>query len=292
MAMRQDLDYELVRLNENLPVRYFYSNDKKATNVTPHYHSEVEIIYLLSGLLNVTKGIEHFTIHPEDIVVFNANEIHSTNAPNTYTTAYVLQISHSFLNLILNNGKTAHYSIPRPSSTLVSPETEQDLSMLKTKIREFFSFEANCDMFGYIHLQAILCDIIYQLQTSFLDMTVSRKTTNYKYFSRITKIEDYLKTHFTEDLPLDEIAAYMGFSSVYFSKYFKKTFGMTFMKYLCTMRLNQAYIDLTTTNLSTLFISEKNGFANYQFFVNKFKETYGCTPSQARKAESQPSTQK
>ncbi|QJU17766.1 helix-turn-helix domain-containing protein [Blautia pseudococcoides] len=52
---------------------------------------------------------------------------------------------------------------------------------------------------------------------------------------------------------------------------------------LTSIRLEHAYTDLLTTDYSVFYITEKNGFANYQMFVQKFKQIFHNTPLKIRK---------
>lgn len=273
-------DHEFVKTNANLPARYFFSNDQKPTFVLPHYHNELEIIYIINGNLYVTAGTHNFSLYSGDIVIFNANEIHSTKTSNDYTTAYVLQISNSFVKTICNCSQDYYFSVPLLSSDSTSKEERANIFQLQETIREFFTASENDTAYGYIYLQSILCKIIYHLCEKHIDC---QSVINYKEFKRITDIEAFLNNRYTEPVSLLDISDHMGLSPTYFSKYFRRTFGVTFCHYLCSLRLKKAHEDLVATNDPLLHISEKNGFANYQLFTSSFKEAYGCTPSQYRR---------
>lgn len=276
-------DHEIVTLNDNLPARYFYSNDQKPNAVLPHFHGDIEIMYVLTGCLSVTFGIESCVLFPGDIKLFHSNEIHSSNASNDYTTAYVLQISTDYFKFLHHRERDEAFSIPLFSAATTSATEKEQINQLKQEIELFFATsDNNEDHYNYILLQSHLCKIVYLLYHFFADNNSCQKIMQHKDFKRITEIDRYMKVHYAETISLSEIAAYMGLTDSYFSKYFSSTFGVTFSQYLCSMRLEHAYNDLITTDYPILHISEKNGFANYQLFSIKFKETYGCTPSLCR----------
>lgn len=60
--------------------------------------------------------------------------------------------------------------------------------------------------------------------------------------------------------------------------------GSTFLTYLNSIRLNSAFKQVMSTDLSIITIAENNGFANVKSLNKLFKETYGLTPSAYRKS--------
>ena len=86
----EPFQHEVVITDARLPLRLFYSNDQKPTYVLPHFHDDIEIIYLLTGSLTVNINRQQITVYPEDMILFNSNVIHSTISETAETTAYVL----------------------------------------------------------------------------------------------------------------------------------------------------------------------------------------------------------
>lgn len=59
--------------------------------------------------------------------------------------------------------------------------------------------------------------------------------------------------------------------------------GITFLKYLNSIRLEHAYIELVNTDHNISEIIERNGFKNYKMFTKLFKDEYDCSPNEKRK---------
>lgn len=276
-------EHEIVQFDEKLQIHYFYSNNGKPNYVLPHYHSAIEIIYILEGHVNITTGTHSYTLYPGDIKIFNSNEIHSTYTDVDYTTAYIMQISTEYISSICRAPIHRSFFIPLYSDVTISPENKKNVILFQNEITKFFDRSKSTEVYAYIELQSILHKMIYYMYSHFLQKEHSTTLNKHKTFDSVIKIEKYIKAHYTENLSLADIASYMGFTTTYFSKFFKNTFGITFSNYLCSLRLEKASIDLATTDYPILDISERNGFANYQLFTIKFKKHYHCTPSQYRK---------
>jgi YesN/AraC family two-component response regulator len=101
----------------------------------------------------------------------------------------------------------------------------------------------------------------------------------------LQKTIDYVASHYSEPISLSEIASYLSLNPEYFCRMFKKNMGFTFLEYLSQIRLTHIYDDLRNTSDSITQIQERHGFTNYKVFNRMFKESYGCTPSVARKCQ-------
>ena len=90
-------------------------------------------------------------------------------------------------------------------------------------------------------------------------------------------IKEYMNEHLHEDISLQDVADKMFFSTVYFSRFFKKQTGETFSNYLLRIRMEQA-VKLLEKNLKVTEISEACGYHDPSYFARIFKEYYKYTP--------------
>ena len=81
-----------------------------------------------------------------------------------------------------------------------------------------------------------------------------------------------------------EAAKRCGFSESYFMKLFKEFTGMSFNAYLVDYRLELAARQLSETGLKVIDIAENCGFRNHSYFTRAFRQKYGRTPVEYRKA--------
>jgi len=98
-------------------------------------------------------------------------------------------------------------------------------------------------------------------------------------------ISQYIELHYMEDLYLDHMAEVFNTTPKYFSSYFKKTFGVTFVDYLSKVRLAHARELLRNTTLTVAEVGERVGYLNASTFATTFKKYYGISPSDFRKQE-------
>lgn len=280
----KSFQHEVVVTDGNLPLRLFYSNDKKPTYVAPHFHDDIEIIYLLSGCLTVNMEQKLITVHPQDVILFNTNVIHSTISETGETTAYVLQLPCSFLKQCTPKTDSFYFQLPRPSVQNLSAEEEAALSHMKKLLSSCYHYHQVKPDFYHVKIMSLLYELTYTLYTSFsVSPDVKQRVHEYKYYQRLSAITSYINEHYTEPITLRTLSELISVTPAYLSRFFKNALHMTLTDYIASIRLEHAYTDLLTTDYSVFYIAEKNGFANYQMFIQKFKQKFQNTPLKVRK---------
>lgn len=105
---------------------------------------------------------------------------------------------------------------------------------------------------------------------------------NQNRYGRISAALYYIDNNFTEDITLEQVADYIGFSKYHFSRLFKKETGKTFYDYVCLKRIQSAESLLATAD-SITSVAFQSGFNNITTFNRCFKKFTGLTPSEYRK---------
>lgn len=95
----------------------------------------------------------------------------------------------------------------------------------------------------------------------------------------ISEAISYIKHNFEKQLTLDDVAAQAHFSQFYFSKLFKREVGMSFIKYLNSLRIEKARSLLLESNFTINEITKMVGFSRPSYFCRVFKEMMGQTPN-------------
>lgn len=93
---------------------------------------------------------------------------------------------------------------------------------------------------------------------------------------------DYLNRNYMDDMSLDSLAAYAGFSRYTLSRMFRQHTGETFTRYLSRRRVDMATELLAGTRLPVTQVALQCGFNSIATFNRVFREVKGCTPTQYR----------
>lgn len=271
-------EYEIVPKHPSLPLRCFTSREKKGGFFPPHWHTDIEILFVLQGHLCVTvNGVSH-SVKPDEFLIIHTNHIHSLQSENG-TTAYMIQISHSFFT---ENCEESHEILF--DMTLGKNTPKPIINNLRYCFEQLCESPLPPDKYQYLHQKSLLYEILHLLIHYFRHPNpVSVQISDTVYFQRLISIAQYINVHFREDLSLSSLSNQYGLAPAYLSRFFKKYMGMNFSSYLEMLRMNYAYEMLHRTSLPILRICEEAGFKNYPVFVKKFKKKYGCTPHESRK---------
>lgn len=103
----------------------------------------------------------------------------------------------------------------------------------------------------------------------------------------IERFRIFCKCNFSENITLDEAAAYMDMNKSAFCKFVKKHTGQTFTEYINSLRLKKAALLLTSMSDPACDIAYGCGFTSIPYFHRLFSRHYGLTPCAYRKHHSQ-----
>jgi len=98
----------------------------------------------------------------------------------------------------------------------------------------------------------------------------------------IDKIIQYINEHYTAALTMSDVAGAFYLNPSYFCKLFKEETGVTFTKYLMSVRVQNAKNLMSDSSLKLYDVASAVGYTNVQYFSTVFKEIEGVTPSQYR----------
>lgn len=96
---------------------------------------------------------------------------------------------------------------------------------------------------------------------------------------RVRKIEEYINTHFKEEIRLQDLADLVGMTTTSFSRFFKLRTGRTVSDYIIDIRLGYAARLLADSTTSVVEICYECGFNNVSNFNRIFKKRKGCSPT-------------
>ncbi len=94
---------------------------------------------------------------------------------------------------------------------------------------------------------------------------------------------EYIQSHLSENLTVEGIAAYAGYSPSYFSHMFSRETGMSPYRFVVKSRMDSAMQLLQTTRLSIQDIAFQVGFNSVANFCYAFRKEKGVSPHECRK---------
>ena len=89
----------------------------------------------------------------------------------------------------------------------------------------------------------------------------------------------WIRSHYTQDVTLEEAAESMGMSPFYFSRQVKSATGKTFLEFFTLYRIEMAKKCLLSTEMPVSEVGRSVGYGDSNYFTKVFKRAVGCTPS-------------
>lgn len=102
----------------------------------------------------------------------------------------------------------------------------------------------------------------------------------------LANIEKEIAEHYAENISLRNLGEKYYMNSSYMGQVFRKKYNMSFKDYLTNIRINEAAKELIKTDKKVNQIAEDVGYLDCDYFIRKFIEIKGCTPSKYRKNNS------
>jgi len=98
--------------------------------------------------------------------------------------------------------------------------------------------------------------------------------------STMTRLLDYISKHYEKDLKLERLGSIFGYNSSYLGTIFKQHTGMSYSKYLDSVRIDEAKKLLLEDNNKVYEIAQLVGFNSVDYFHGKFKKYVHMSPKQ------------
>ena len=93
----------------------------------------------------------------------------------------------------------------------------------------------------------------------------------------------YMKEHYREDIDFGKLSSDMGFTSAYLTKLFNRYVGETPLKYLTSLRIEEASRLLRETTFTIAEVGAQVGYPDQFHFSKTFRKLTGKNPSAYRK---------
>jgi len=159
---------------------------------------------------------------------------------------------------------------------LIHLASELDDTVNQEEIVQYISEQASDDAFlrgSHEHLKKFATE--YAAYLSDLRKSVSHGI--------LAVVEAEIKKNYADNISLKDLGDKYHINSSYLGQVFRKKYGMSFKNYLTNYRIKEAARQIINTDKKINRIAEEVGYKDSDYFIRKFIEIEGCTPSKYRK---------
>ena len=265
-------------------MEYYYRRDKlrlevlEARDEQMHFHQDIEILYVLSGQLELWIDGQPTIMSKEDVLIINTNKQHSLRSTGNVLFAK-LTIMYELISDVLKNMATIFVC-----DSTKSKDTSyiQLVKLIQRLLRCYLNNKGDTADFAYIsHCYQILDYICKNFLIRTAELWGSADSDKYK--QRFQQIDYYIRANYQAPISINDLSQKLFLSTGYLSRLFKKSYGMSFSDYLSNMRLHHAVEQLLYTDAPITKIVYDNGFSSVAAFEKIFKKEYNTTPSAMRR---------
>ena len=268
---------EYVTYLDDSSIRIWYSDVPWRYEI--HDHSAIEILLTLEGMVTYTIEDKVYQVRKGEILIIPQDTAHSLTMEEG---------SSRYLYLFDPDAIMTMRDIKSMAIYFNKPFHLRDGSDAHVRIRELLLrakdlYEKRELMWNTACYSCIL-RVYATLGQRYLSGIRPRTADNMRNMDSevINAVMTYINNHYREELSLENVAGFAGFSRYYFSRSFKKQTGYSFKDYLCQKRLQVAMDLLIRTNRSLRDVAIESGFGSVATFNRVFREKKGCTPTQYR----------
>jgi len=227
-----------------------------------HFHSQIEICFVLDGKTKVTIDGKQKILKKGDLSIALSYDAHHYE-PIGYSETAVLIIPLHMCKVFTDS--VGHQKTTTPF--ISNPELSKELKKYFDKIKK--GSDNKITAHGYINV--ILGLIFDNIHLEFSD------TADYKDLP--SKVLNYIHSNFTNDISLKDLSTMIGCNQSYLSRCFNTHFNIGIKKYITLPRLKNA-LNLMSHGNSITYCAYESGFNSLRTFYSDFSKEFHCTPKE------------
>lgn len=269
-----DFPIEIYEIDEHHP-RY---------EMVSHWHTELEMIHILNGEMNVRLNNSTYTAKQNDILFVNPEIIHAATPDDCKYECIVFDISYLsaafegsryFFEGLLNNEYFINEYIPFDDSE-IHTLVRNVFNLMKNK-SSGYKFKVIGEM--YKMFGEIIDSHLYSNITGVTELGAD------KNMHKLKNVLVFMRDNYDKPISLSDMADAADMSSKYFCYFFKEMTRKSPVEYLNTYRVEKAARKLITSDISVTDVAFTCGFNDLSYFIKTFKAYKGVTPAKFRRGE-------
>ena len=242
-----------------------------------HWHTQAEIIRILSGTFTVSLDGTLHQLSAGDILFISPGSLHGGTPDGCQYECLVFD-----MNALFQNSRISHEPIHAVLShdTVICPLIPKQMEDIHQTASALFQLMAHRPK-GYQlmvpgYLYVFFGSIFHHRHLEASPLSPIQR----KRLRHIRKVLQYMNEHFAQALTLQDLADCAGMNSNYFCRFFKSITMKTPIEYLNYYRIECACEQLLISDKSIACIAMDCGFNDVSYFVKVFKKFKQTTPSQ------------
>ena len=279
-------DIRIIRNFYN-PVQYneesvFHASVCSIENYPLHQHSDMEIIWVISGCIKVDTIYELFTMSEGDLLLIDMDDFHSISGEGNENEILIVNLKNDFIKKLYGD-LFSYFICEWVDGNRKSAEKIVQLKRLIVGILELYlKKEGHQDNAEIEYLSSELINILFK-DFNLISYYKPFETISQSQEERFQNITRYLFDNYKEKIKLSDISERENIETTYLSHLLKKISSFSFEEHLEFLRTTYALDLLLKTDLSVIEISLEAGFSDTKYLYKGFSKWFNNSPGVIRK---------
>lgn len=251
---------------------YFFSWRFPRNYTPPHFHKALEIIYCVKGSMRLFIDQQYYILKENDMCFIPSLTVHSNCYLDDDNVIHSFLFAHNFLH-------DFEKTFPKKSLPFLLQETEKN-KIFYNDLMDMFNTYSSYDYKGsnipFMQRQALINNLLLKLTTMYPLVEISEVKEN----QIVIDILKFIDLNYREELTLSTVAKHFHYVPKYFSAFFKKHVGCTFVEYVQNLRIQNILLQMDDPNnkKSTTVLAFENGFNSLATFYRALKKARNTGP--------------
>lgn len=248
------------------PLKFHLDTKSPTKPFSPHWHEHIEILYIKTGICVVNAADVVDTLYPGDVILFSPDCAHDIRGSENECSYYCITVDRSFcvrFGIPANRGQFSQVhrgGIPCECFSRIVTLMEKKPFCYREEVK------------------ALCMQMLAQIYRAHDKGDGHVKANN----KMIADAIEYLNTHFSEPITVDEICESVGFSKYYFCRKFKAVTGKTVVDYINFLRCVNARRLIQSGQYNVSESAYMSGFNNLSYFSKTYIKHIGHSPSEEK----------
>ena len=242
----------------------------------PHWHSGVEIIYVIAGEADVLFGDCWHTLKKGDLIIIPPKRFHCCKCSDSSAEKIVVGFSEKLFG---TNESVLSLSNEVDSFCIINNLDGREIGKLIESFHGYFSkySDSFSDMMARSRIIEVYARIIEYWKQKGINPIGEPKS------KLLASVQKYVDENYANDLSAGEVARHFNLSYSALAQVMRELRCGGFIKYLNKVRIENAKKLLATTDKNVTEIGLECGFSVTSYFIKTFNGFTGMTPKQYRK---------
>ena len=275
-----------------------YSRTLDHFKMTPHYHSRIEIMYVLKGTCRIhilqfsrdnrfktmkVTGRHVENLGPGEYILLDAGILHALEVPlNCYIANAEFAVHHETctpvtIESLCRSSVDFKNLVEKAHPIIRGVDISGNMYTALSQLVECF---ASCQQ--RVSQRALIDTALAHLLIRFAQEN-QEAASSVHLLLHVKKALMLLHDRIQEDVRINDIAKEIGINPSYLQRIFKQTNGQTMIEYLNSIRIERAKFMLSCTEDPIVDIAASVGYNSRQHFSHVFTTIAGVSPQEYRK---------